>query len=123
MHSAIRRGRLTRVRPSGARCGASQVGRYLWSATRRPPQSVRPKYSGVSISIAAVVFDLADVLFEFGGLASVSRFSRGRVGAVEFAALWRSHAADRLYRGLCTHDLLPAHRAARTHPAIALRGE
>jgi putative hydrolase of the HAD superfamily len=58
----------------------------------------------VTISIAAVVFDLADVLFEFSGLASVSRLSRGRVGTAEFADLWQSHAADRLYRGLCTPD-------------------
>lgn len=57
-----------------------------------------------TVSITAVVFDLADVLLEFGGVASVSRLSHGRIGAAEFGRLWQSHAADRLYRGLCTPD-------------------
>jgi putative hydrolase of the HAD superfamily len=48
------------------------------------------------------VFDLADVLLEFGGVASVSRLSHGCIGAAEFSRLWQSNVADRLYRGLCT---------------------
>lgn len=55
--------------------------------------------------IRAVVFDLADVLFEFAGPESLAALSDGRVGPAEFSGLWSSPLADALYRGMCRpHD-------------------
>jgi hypothetical protein len=54
--------------------------------------------------IRAVVFDLADVLFDFAGPESLARVSSGRIGPAEFSRLWSSPLADALYRGACTPD-------------------
>ena len=54
--------------------------------------------------IGAVVFDLADVLLEFAGPASLARLSGGRVGSVEFGHLWSSPLADAFYTGACSPE-------------------
>jgi len=56
----------------------------------------------MSDDVHVVVFDLADVLLDFGGPASLARLSGGRAGPVEFSSLWSSPLADALYRGRCT---------------------
>jgi putative hydrolase of the HAD superfamily len=56
-------------------------------------------------AIRALVFDLADVLLDFGGLESLDALSGGRVGTREFGRFWsQSPWADRLYRGRCEPD-------------------
>jgi putative hydrolase of the HAD superfamily len=50
----------------------------------------------------ALVFDLAGVLLDFGGIESVEELSGGRVGAEDFSRFWScSPWADGLYRGTC----------------------
>jgi glucose-1-phosphatase len=54
-------------------------------------------------TIRALVFDLAGVLLDFDGIASLRDLSGGRVGEEEFGRFWsRSPWADRLYRGQCS---------------------
>jgi putative hydrolase of the HAD superfamily len=60
-------------------------------------------------TIRALVFDLAGVLLDFGGLESLRDLSGGRVGEEEFARFWsRSGWADRLYRGQCSPEAFAA---------------
>jgi HAD superfamily hydrolase (TIGR01509 family) len=60
--------------------------------------------SHIPDDIRAVVFDLADVLFDFAGRESLAQLSGGRIGPAEFSRLWSSPLADALYRGDCTPD-------------------
>lgn len=62
-----------------------RVRPYL--TVRSLTRALGAQHSEVTVSITAVVFDLADVLLEFGGVTSVSRLSRGRIGVVEFGRL------------------------------------
>lgn len=60
-------------------------------------------------TIRALVFDLAGVLLDFGGIESLSKLSDGRVGEEEFGRFWsRSLWADRLYRGHCSPEAFAA---------------
>ncbi len=54
--------------------------------------------------IAAVVFDLAGVLLDFGGVESIGRLSRGRVGPAQFGRFWQTPWADALYTGLSSPE-------------------
>lgn len=55
--------------------------------------------------IQALVFDLAGVLLDFGGLDSIAELSGGRTGAEAFSLFWsRSRWADDLYRGACSPE-------------------
>lgn len=55
--------------------------------------------------IRALVFDLAGVLLDFGGLESIDELSGGRTGAEAFSLFWsRSRFADELYRGVCSPE-------------------
>jgi glucose-1-phosphatase len=57
----------------------------------------------------ALVFDLAGVLLDFGGVESLRALSDGRVGAGEFGRFWsRSPWADALYCGRCSPEAFAA---------------
>src|SRR5262245_29478780 len=79
----------------------SSTGRSRRGALR----SIATASSGhMSNDIRAVVFDLADVLFDFAGPESLARLSNGRISRAEFDRLWTSPLADAFYRGACTPD-------------------
>jgi putative hydrolase of the HAD superfamily len=60
-------------------------------------------------TIRALVFDLAGVLLDFGGVESLARMSDGRIGEAAFSRFWsRSEWADRLYRGRCSPEAFAA---------------
>ena len=59
--------------------------------------------------IRALVFDLAGVLLDFGGVESLRDLSGGRIGELEFSRFWSySPWADRLYRGECDPEAFAA---------------
>jgi glucose-1-phosphatase len=56
-----------------------------------------------------LLFDLAGVLLDFGGVESIHALSKGRVDADAFALFWsRSPWADALYRGRCSPEAFAA---------------
>ena len=56
-----------------------------------------------------LLFDLAGVLLDFGGVASLHALSKGRVDAGAFARFWsRSPWADALYCGRCSPEAFAA---------------
>jgi len=57
------------------------------------------------IRVRALVFDLAGVLLDFGGIESLDELSGGRISAEAFGRFWsRSPWADRLYCGRCSPE-------------------
>lgn len=62
------------------------------------------------MTIRALVFDLAGVLLDFGGVESVYRMSDRRIGDREFFRFWsEAKCAHDLHRGRCTPEAFACH--------------
>ena len=63
-----------------------------------------------AMTIRALVFDLAGVLLDFGGVESVYRMSDRRIGDREFFRFWsEAKCAHDLHRGRCTPEAFARH--------------
>ena len=62
------------------------------------------------MTMRALVFDLAGVLLDFGGVESVYRMSGRRIGEKEFFRFWSdAKCAHDLHRGRCTPEAFARH--------------
>ena len=57
------------------------------------------------MKIRALVFDLAGVLLDFGGVESLHKLSGGRIGEPKFFRFWsEARCAHDLHCGRCTRE-------------------